>query len=281
MRRDSESDARMPRRQRPPRRKGSGIATFVGALTVLLALVGVGLSLYLGIGWLRERAREKNDQTARYNDLLIPIAAVDPDPFDEITAADNDQLLDAAIWAILSEDTTPDAYGYEKGYLLIPEADVMASFGVLFGPEAAANVTHDTVQGYNYKFLYDAAAGRYKIPITSIKPVYTPQVTEVKKDGDRVIVTVGYLSSESWDTDEQGNMIRPEPEKVMKITFSAISGSTSISSIRLVSRTVPETVAPPETAAATQPVPTEPESRSAVRSAPTTKAETTTQEEED
>ena len=260
--RNEEKKSRRAARQREPREKGARLAALVGFITVLFALTGIGLSLYLGIGYMRERAAARNDQTAKYNDLLTPIAAVDPDPFDEITAADNDQLLDAAIWAILSEDSTPDTYGYEKGYLLIPEADVMSAFSVLFGQEAAADLTHDTVQGYNYRFLYDAAAGRYKIPITSIKPVYTPQVTEVKQDGDSIIVTVGYLSSESWDTDEQGNMIRPEPEKTMKVTFSSISGSMCISSIRLVSRTVPETVAPPATTAArtTAPAQNEPKS---------------------
>lgn len=124
--------------------------------------------------------------------------------------------------------------------MLIPANDVGSAFVSMFGPEVT--LTHKTVQGYNCTFEYDTTAKVYKIPVTTIMPIYTPQVTEVKKSGTSLVVTVNYLAAESWAKDDEGNMISPEPDKVMKITFRELQGSYYISAIQTVSSTVPEVI---------------------------------------
>ena len=44
-----------------------------------------------------------------------------------VTKADGSQLLNVAIWSVLSADSTPDTYTYSEGYMLIPAADIGAS----------------------------------------------------------------------------------------------------------------------------------------------------------
>lgn len=217
------------------------LAFLLGLIILIFAVVGIVLTVWSGVRFLSSDSDSGNEYAA-YNEYLTPIAAVDIDTFDDITAADREQLINAAIWSILSNESTPDTYSYSGGYLLIPEKDVASSFIAIFGPEAAQELTHMTVQGYNSTFEYDSANAVYKIPVTTISPIYTPQVTEVSRSGTSLLVTVNYMASESWAKDDEGNFVAPEPDKVMQITLRELQGSYYISAIQTVSSTVPETV---------------------------------------
>ncbi|MBQ8209446.1 MAG: hypothetical protein IJZ35_02550 [Clostridia bacterium] len=217
------------------------LAFFLGAIILIFAILGVVLVAYNSISYIVKTVDSGSDY-AVYNEYLTPVAAVDIDTFDDIAAADTEQLLNASIWLILSAESTPDTYSYSGGYMLIPSADVESAYMSLFGPETVGNIVHTSVQSYNCTFEYDSTAAVYKIPVTAISPVYTPSVTEVKESGSSLILTVNYLASESWDKDSEGNFVAPEPDKVMRITLKELQGSYYISSVQTVSNTVPETV---------------------------------------
>ena len=219
----------------------SKLSFLLGLVVLIFALIGVVLTGYLSVKYISSTV-ESGSEYAKYNTYLTPVAAVDIDPFDDITGADTQQLINASIWLILSNDTTPDTYSYSGGYMLIPSADVESAYISLFGPETKANIVHGTVQGYNCTFEYDSTSKMYKIPVTTISPVYTPSVTAVKQSGSSLIITVNYLASESWNKDGEGNFVAPAPDKVMKITLRELQGSYYISSIQTISATVPETV---------------------------------------
>ena len=217
------------------------IGMLLGVIVSVFAVVGVVLTVWNTVRYISQSA-EESGQYAEYNEYLTPIVAVDIDAFDDITSADKEQLLGAAIWSILSDETTPDTYKYSGGYMLIPAADIEKAYGAIFGPEAANSITHMTVQGYNSIFEYNATDEVYKIPVTTISPVYTPQVTDVSKSGTALVVTVNLLAAESWMKDEEGNFVAPAPDKVVKITLRELQGSYFINAIQTVSSTVPETI---------------------------------------
>ena len=217
------------------------IGMFLGVIVSVFAVVGVVLTVWNTVRYISKSAVESG-QYAEYNEYLTPIVAVDIDAFDDITSADKEQLLNAAIWSILSDETTPDTYKYSGGYMLIPAADIEKAYGAIFGPEAANAITHMTVQGYNSVFEYNATDSVYKIPVTTISPVYTPRVTDVTKSGTALVVTADLLAAESWMKDEEGNFVAPEPDKVVKITLRELQGSYFINAIQTVSSTVPETI---------------------------------------
>lgn len=223
------------------------LSFLLGLVILIFAVIGVVLTVWNGVTYINS-IRDTGSEYADYNAFLTPIAAVDPDAFDDITAASQEQLLNAAIWSILSIETTPDTYSYSGGFMLIPADDVASAFVAMFGPEV--ELSHTSVQGYNCTFEYDTTAKVYKIPVTTIMPIYTPQVTEVSKSGTSLVVTVNYLPAESWAKDDEGNMITPEADKVMKITFRELQGSYYISAIQTVSSTVPEVIIPEGTTAA-------------------------------
>lgn len=232
-----KNEAREQRKKKYPDK----LSFMIGLVVLIFALIGVVLTVWNSVSYIRSTT-DTGSEFSEYNQYLTPIAAVDPDPFDDISDADSEQLLYTAIWSILSDETTPDTYSYSQGYMLIPAADVEKSYMSIFGPETAGSLKHTTVQGYNSTFEYDSAGGVYKIPVTTISPVYTPQVTSVEKSGTSLVVTVNYLSAESWAKDDEGNLVAPDPDKIMKITLRELQGSYYISAVQTVSSTVPETV---------------------------------------
>ncbi len=217
------------------------LSFWLGAIILIFALLGIILVAYNGISYIIKTTDSGSDY-AVYNEYLTPVVAVDIDSFDDIASADTEQLLNASIWLILSAESTPDTYSYSGGYMLIPAADVESAYMSLFGPETASSIVHATIQSYNCTFEYDSTASVYKIPVTAISPVYTPSVTDAKQSGSSIILTVNYLASESWDKDDEGNFVAPEPDKVMRITLKELQGNYYINSIQTVSDTVPETV---------------------------------------
>ena len=238
---ENKKQAKLRRRETKAKKYPDKLSFLLGLVIFIFAVIGMVLLVWNSVTYIKSTI-DTGSEFADYNEYLKPIVAVDPDTFDDITAADQKQLLNAAIWSILSADATPDTYSYSGGYLLIPAKDVESAYVSIFGPETAKSITHATVQGYNCVFEYDSTGTVYKIPVTTISPIYTPQVTKVEKSGTALVVTVNYLVAESWYQDAEGNFVTPEPDKVMQITLHELQGSYYINSIRTVSSTVPETI---------------------------------------
>lgn len=217
------------------------ISFFIGLIIVIFAILGMFFTVHYSMDYIN-KSSDSGSEFAKYNEYLTPIAAVDPDSFDDIASADTEQLLNAAIWYIISQDTTPDTYSYKGGYMLIPSADIEQAYTALFGKETVKNIEHQTIQGYNCTFEFDSTASVYKIPVTTITPVYTPRVTNVEKSGSSLILTVEYLAAESWSRDNEGNFVAPSPDKTCQITLKDMSGSYYIGAVRVISKTVPDAV---------------------------------------
>lgn len=242
------------------------VSFLLGLIILIFAFIGIILTVWNSIRYIKSTT-DSGSEFAQYNTFLAPIAAVDPDSFDDIADADTEQLLNSAIWAILNNDSTPDTYAYSGGYLMIPSKDVESVYGAIFGNDSVKNIVHQTVHSYNCTFEYNASALVYQIPVTAISPIYTPQVTKVEESGSSLIITVNYLAAESWNQDAEGNFIAPEPDKVMSITLREADGVYFVSSIKTVSATVPDIVIPEQSVA-----PTEAASKSDTQSAETTTA---------
>ncbi len=214
----------------------------VGIIISVFAVVGIIFLINYGVDYYKENSA-KAKEIEKFNQYLTPAAAVDLDEFDDITDADSSSLIDAAIWSILSKSTTPDTYSYTSdGYMKIPLNDVKSALDSMFGPEAVNSVEYQNVTGNDYVFIYDSSASEYKIPVTSLTPIYTPDVTDVSKSGDIITVTCGYISYASWDSDSNGNITKPDPDRIVKFTLRQLSGNYYISSVRMIKNTSPETV---------------------------------------
>lgn len=201
----------------------------VGLLITVLAIIGLVTVIVAGVG-AAKKAVDKAKNIDEYNRMLTPVVMNDPDEFDDITKANQSQLIDISIWSILKSNISPDKYEYSDSGMLIPEADVTAEYEKLFGTEVTP--VHATLNGYGYEFTYDAAKKMYTIPLTGVVPTFTPDVVNVSKKSGSIILIVGYLAGDQWAQNDEGDMVAPEPDKYMRITLREKDGSYYISSLK-------------------------------------------------
>lgn len=210
-----------------------------GLLTVIFSLIGFLGCILFGINFFREKTLEKKTQDFEsYNELLVAVAAVDPAPFDDITGAAMEELIEIAVWSIIGADLEPDKYDYSSGELAIPVAEVEAAYTKYFGTDKP--IVHTSVTGYGYEFSYNAELGCYYIPLTTIEPFYTPDVTEAQVKGGTVTLTVGLINANAWKQDSKtGAVSKPDPDKFIKVTMRSSGSASYIGAIR--TSALPET----------------------------------------
>lgn len=210
--------AQVQTERRERRRRKHPWAFPLGLVMVLLALVGLSTVIFLCVQGVRDLSRSSRQaEYEEYQAFLTPVVMFDPDAFDDLTQANPSQLIDCAIWALLTGDLEPDQYQSDAGTLIVPQADVEKKFAELFGSDVKP--AHQTVDGYGYQFAYDSAAGTYTIPLTGVEPIYTPRVVDASKQGNTIAVTVAYIASNQWAQDENGNMVPTMADKYMRATL--------------------------------------------------------------
>lgn len=218
--------------KREEKRKRSIPAVLVGLLTIALAIFGVYTLVTMGVeAYKASRTEEERARYAEYYSYLIPAAAIDIEPFEDVTVADMSELVEMSVWSILYSGLDPTVYEYDSDELVLPASEVTETFIRYFGSER--NIEHSTVQGYGYEFIYDAAADCYKIPLSTITPIYTPVITEVQTVGNSVVLTVGLLNASLYTQDSiTGFLTAPEPDKYLRVTLRNTSGGMYMSAVR-------------------------------------------------
>lgn len=200
------------------KKKRSKPNLIVGLAVLLLAFVGAATLIITATREISRSVNEKNaEKYAAYEEFIAPVIMNDPDTFDDVTLADQGQLVSMAIWSILDSSPEADKYEYTDDGMLLPAEEVEESFRRLFGDQV--KIIHSNVDGGGIDFRYSEKKKAYVIPITGIEPIYTPRVIDAKENSSSVELTVGYLYSSDWQQDSEGNMIPPEPGKYMKITL--------------------------------------------------------------
>ena len=204
----------------------------VGTVVVLLVIIGAVSIVSFCAGKISsKRAEAANEKLAQYESFIAPVIMNDPDTFDDVSKANQSQLVAITIWSILQDNAEPDKFEYADDGMLLPQSDVESKFQMLFGSEV--KITHATVDGGGIEFKYSEKKECYIIPITGITPIYTPKVIEADEKGNSVVLTVGYLAGEDWAQDAEGNMVEPEPAKYMRVTLRKNSdGNYYVASIQ-------------------------------------------------
>ena len=213
----------------------------VGLLVLVLAVFGAWRIVTLCVDEVKERAAEKaRVQAAEYNRYLIPAAAVDIEPFDDLADAKMSELVEMSVWSVLNTVSDPSVYEYSGKELQIPASEVELAYRAFFGAEVP--IAHCTVSGYGYQFAYDELAGVYRIPFTTISPLYTPKIVGAETRGDATVITCGLINAGLYAQDpETGELQIPEPDKYIRVTLRRGADGSYIRSIQ--SSALPETAA--------------------------------------
>jgi hypothetical protein len=184
-----------------------------------LAIVGYALmivGLVSVVIWGTGVVRSILDNTAartKYENLVGPIVMMDPIPSEDVSEADSDFVLEASLWSALTGENRGN-YSYDDfGMTLVPATDVSVAATRLFGPDVT--LEHRTFEDNDGTYLYDPEIAAYRVPSLS-KVAYSASVTNIEKQGDTVVLTVGYVApGNMWSTEIQGNSDDPTPEKYM------------------------------------------------------------------
>ena len=205
-----------PKKQKKERRV---LNLVTGIVVVLLAAFGVYRLVQMGVEYYKsEREKKAQAEAEAYYSYLIPAAAIDISPFDDITAADMSELVEMSVWSVLNSGLDPTQYVYEDDELLIPETQVERAFVHFFGTEKRIVHTTNNV---------------YRIPLTTITPLYTPVIESAETKGDAVTLRVGYRNAGLYSKDPlTGTLTAPEPDKYVSVTLRNASTGTYISAVR-------------------------------------------------
>ncbi len=201
------------------KRKGLNKFAFpLGLVIIVFAVIGVVFAVGAGIDGVK-KLTDNSGKKLEYETMLIPVVMYDPNMFDDVSAANIDQLTVCAVWSVIkNEDIYPGRYETDDhGNIMIPAADVEKEFAKLFGTDIVP--THIGVKGNFDEFTFNEQSRCYLVTSAGTVPIYTPKVTEIDKTSNTVILTVGYLAGEAWAQDSAGNFIQPEPSKYVKITL--------------------------------------------------------------
>ena len=216
-------------------KKTGAVNYIVGIFVLVFFVIGVASTVSFVAGRVR-KATDNGAKNREYESFIYPLVMNDPDTFDDVSKADQSQLIAVSIWSILKSNPDTDKYSYSDKGLLIPKKDVEEAFKKLFGSDVKVN--HTSADGGGIEFRYSEKKGQYIIPITGITPLYTPTVLDAQERNDFITLFVGYLSGDDWEQDENGNPVKPEPSKYVKIILRKTGGGYCISALR--SADVPE-----------------------------------------
>jgi|LSQX01.3.fsa_nt_gb hypothetical protein len=216
---------------RERRKKRRPWAFPLGALMLILAAIGLFTITSSVVGFVKSKTDNSKD-IAYYNEYLTWIIANDPDSFDDISKANETQLLDISILSLLYDELNTSDYELTEEGLAVPAGDVESYYNKIFSSELP--ILHKTVTGFGYTFTYDSRDNMYYIPITGVSPPFTPRVIKVKKSRETVEVTVGYIGVDKLQINSDGTVSQSEPDKYMKITLRKSGGAFKVYSIQTV-----------------------------------------------
>ena len=161
-----------------------------GILSVLIIVGAVTLVGALGrnVAKLFDNTKEKES----YHKLLAPLVMLDPVPFDSLETADQNMLLQTAIWETIYNEDISKYDRDELGTLILPTVDIDKNAALLFGKNYKLN--HASFSASGMDFVYNEENKSYLIPVTGTTGSYTPQVERIRSSVKEKRVTVGYIA---------------------------------------------------------------------------------------
>ncbi len=174
---------------------------------------------------------DDSDELERFESFISPVVMMDPAPFTSYENLEDDMLLQSSLWAALTGEGR-SSYSYdENGLLLVPSSDVNVAAAKLFG--ADVHIIHRSFDDTDASYLFDPEISAYRVPSVN-KVAYSPSITAMQKNGDNIVLTVGYVAPGNiWTTEpiDGSENSEPTPEKYMLYTLTKSEQGYYISSL--------------------------------------------------
>jgi hypothetical protein len=221
---DDNARGTASRSKREHRRAGKyRYGLFAGSLVLLLALVGV-IFIAVEAGTRIHSAVTDDSKQRAYDSFLSVIVAQDPQPFESPDKADPDFVLNASLWKIMTESGSNYTNYDDVGRTIVPLGDVVDACGALFGPTCSLQPKSPDTESF---YTYDAAKAQFHIALYSPEGVYEPFTESAKKEGDSVVLHVGYIPPTDPMRISSGNSDKPTPTKYMDYVIKTNDSTNS------------------------------------------------------
>ncbi len=205
------------------------LAVVVGAISVLLALIGL-ITVLTCCFRLGQRLLDNSREKEKFEQILFPVVMFDPATCEAPEEMDPIILLRSSIWSAFvsnMEKYTLDGSNNAS----IAKSDVDVACAKLYGPEIA--LEHQSFSDYMNTYYYDEGKETYLVPFDASSVLYTPQVLDVDKSGVIYTLQVGYLESgNEWLQTLQGRDYEPTPDKYMIYTMKKVDKHFQLVSIQ-------------------------------------------------
>lgn len=176
---------------------------------LLLALVGTVTIVTVLVRFVNNTFFDNTKEKERFETLIAPMVALDPVPFSSLDNADQNVLLEAAIFGALAENDLSKYEQTDYG-LYLPRVDVTRAAANLYG--SSYTLTHKTFRVAGIEYKYDAATERYFIPSNSQIGSYYPVIVDIDTSGNTKTLLVAYTQVSVSD-----NMVAgPSSTRVVK-----------------------------------------------------------------
>ena len=229
---------------------------FVGSVVLLLATVGLVVVFWSGFTWVQNLINDESGLIA-YDNMIEAVVCLDPNPFENITAADPETVLMAAILAAEYESGESGEYDdYALKVKRIPVGEVLSQATRLFGPNC--NVRLQSIEDEFNSYTYEENTQEILAPLYGNVGAYQPYTESSRRSGDSVLLRVGYISAANYgEANEQneegktgGGKTRPQytadqVDKYMEyeLKTDARTGQQYIFAIRELETTTPVSTA--------------------------------------
>lgn len=213
----------------PEHKRHNKYALPLGGVFLVLAIVGL-ISVAGFCIRLTNQIMDNTKEKTKFEDYLLSVVMFDPVEFDSPEQADPLFLLQSSMWAALLDN--PDKYTYdESAMLVVPASDLDVYAAKLYG--AGVKLQHQTIEGFEASYPYDAQTKTYGVPVMGQTSQYTPKVTKIVKKGDLYTLTVGYIPPGTlWETAVGGAKYEPEPDKYMIYQLKKVKDDYNVIAIK-------------------------------------------------
>ena len=203
------------------------LTALLGSAFIFFAIVGI-IATGTGIVKLAKNIINENSKKNRYEEFLTPIVMLDPVYFESSAKAGQSFLIQSSIWYLVYNNGTDYYYIDDVGNVAIPASDVEVAAFKIFGK--GVELVHQSVGDITNITSYLEDTDTYHLPVRAGYNVYTPIVHDIKKSGDTITLTVGYLPpSPNWG---DNRLVSSKPDKFAYYVVKEEAGELNLIAIK-------------------------------------------------
>ena len=174
--------------------KNSRKMLIFGGIVLIFAVIGV-IATVLFLSRTAVQLAGNNREKDTYEWLITPVVLQDPPTFESPDKLIDSTIITAGVWRLIMNEDTSKYPADQMNFISVPQSDIEVQIKALFGD---VKYTHQSVGDTELLITYDEENKAYVFPAVPHVLAYTPEVQEIQKEDDKIVLTVGYIPPVSY-----------------------------------------------------------------------------------